>query len=89
MSFYGWQEIIGVIGVFVLIIAVITMSIWQLGATLRAKAALRRDQDYRNLVEKAVQAQENSERQLAELNGQLAEVHQRMRKIEHILQQVE
>ncbi|MEU6263061.1 hypothetical protein [Saccharopolyspora shandongensis] len=89
MSFYGWQEIIGVIGVFVLIIAVITMSIWQLGATLRAKVVLRREQEYRALVEKTVQVQEDSQRKLAELSGQLTEVHQRMRKIEQILQQVE
>ncbi|MGZ3145672.1 hypothetical protein ACVDFE_27505 [Lentzea chajnantorensis] len=59
MSPYDWQEIIGVVGVFVLITAVTTVLIWQLAATWRAKAALARENEYRALAERAVQAQES------------------------------
>ncbi|MEU7474515.1 hypothetical protein AB0A63_00940 [Lentzea sp. NPDC042327] len=82
MSPYDWQEIIGVVGVFVLITAVTTVLIWQLAATWRAKAALARENEYRALAERAVQAQESSERKLDELQ-------ERMRSVERILKEVE
>lgn len=39
MSAYGWPEIAGMIGVFGLFSAVITMSIWQFAAPWRASAS--------------------------------------------------
>ncbi|MFD9698255.1 hypothetical protein [Lentzea sp. NPDC059081] len=82
MSPYDWQEIIGVVGVFVLITTVTTVLVWQLAATWRAKAALSRESEYRALAERAVQAQENSERKLDEMG-------ERLRSVERILKEVE
>jgi hypothetical protein len=89
MKATGWQEIIGVIGVFVLIISVVTMSIWQLAATWRAKAVLAREHEYRAIADKAVLVQESTERQLAEMTGRLAEVQTRLQSVERILKDVE
>jgi hypothetical protein len=89
MSPYGWQEIIGVVGVFVLITSVTTVSIWQLAATWRAKAALTRESEYRALAERAVAAQEGAERRLGELGERVTEMQARMRSVERILKEVE
>jgi hypothetical protein len=82
MNWHQWQEIIGVTGVFVLITVVLSIAIVQLAATWRAKAALAREEGYRALAEKAVRAQEETERQLRE-------VRQSLRSIEHVLKEVD
>lgn len=89
MSPYGWQEIIGVVGVFVLIITVTTVGIWQLAATWRAKAALARESEYKLLAERSVAAQESSERRLSELGERVAEMQVRIQSVERILKEVE
>jgi hypothetical protein len=89
MSPYGWQEIIGVVGVFVLITSVTTVGIWQLAATWRAKAALSREHEYRVLAERAVAAQESAERRLTELGERFTEMQTRMQSVERILKDVE
>ena len=89
MNWHQWQEVIAVIGVFVLLTAVVTVSIWQFAATWRAKAALAREHEYRALLDRAVTAQENSERRLAELDGRLADVQSRVHSVELILKEVE
>ncbi|MET9518236.1 hypothetical protein [Streptomyces sp. NPDC002994] len=82
MSETDWQEVIGVMGAFVLVTAVVTMIIWQFGSTWRAKALLAREQEYRKLAEQAVVAQQETERQLAGLR-------ERMESMERILKEVE
>jgi hypothetical protein len=82
MNWHQWQEIIGVTGVFVLITVVLTVAIVQLAATWRAKAALAREDEYRALAEKAVRAQEETERQLRD-------VQRSLRSIEHVLKEVD
>jgi hypothetical protein len=89
MSPYDWQEIIGVVGVFVLITSVTTIGIWQLAATWRAKAALTRESEYRALAERAVAAQEGAERRLGELGERFAEMQARLQSVERILKEVE
>ncbi|WNV90395.1 hypothetical protein [Umezawaea sp. Da 62-37] len=89
MNWHQWQEVIAVIGVFVLLTAVITVGIWQFAVTWRAKAALAREHEYRALVERVVTAQENSERQLADLDGRLADMQSRVHSVERILKEVE
>jgi hypothetical protein len=89
MSSSDWQEIIGTIGVFALVIGVITVTIWQLAATWRAKAQLAREKEYRTIADRAVLAQEGMERQLAEVNGQLTEIRARLESLERVLSEVE
>ncbi|MDX3190354.1 hypothetical protein PV458_18250 [Streptomyces sp. MN03-5084-2B] len=78
MNWHQWQEIIGVTGVF----ALLSIAVVQLASTWRAKAKLTREQEYRNLAEKAVRTQEETERQLKD-------VQDRLRSIERVLKEVD
>ncbi|MFI1382429.1 hypothetical protein [Embleya sp. NPDC020886] len=96
MSSSDWQEVIGVIGVFALVTSVITVGIWQLAATWRAKAQLAREGEYRSIADRAVLAQEGTERQLTAITdqltqarGQLETVQDRLESVERILKEVE
>lgn len=82
MSGSDWAEAVGVVGLFLLVIVVLTMTIWQFGATYRAKAVLAREDEYRKLADTAVELQKETARELTELRGRLAAV-------EHILKDVE
>ncbi len=82
MSEHDWTEVVGAIGIFVLITTVVTVTIVQVATSWRAKAALAREDSYRALAESAVRTQENTERQLTELST-------RMTALERILKEVE
>ncbi|MEU0530848.1 hypothetical protein [Amycolatopsis tolypomycina] len=82
MNWHQWQEILGVVGIFVLITVVLSIAIVQLAATWRAKAKLAREHEYRSLAEKAVRTQEEIERQLRD-------VQDRLRSIERVLKEVD
>jgi hypothetical protein len=84
-----WAEVVGAIGLFAFVITVITVIIIQIGATVRAKAALAREDGYRQLAERAVVAQEATERRLAALEDRLGETRTRVGAIETVLKQVE
>lgn len=85
MSTNDWQEIVGVIGVFALIIVII----WQLAATWRAKAQLSREKEYRTIADRSVLVQEGTERQLVEISGRLTEMQSRLKSLERVLKEVE
>ena len=89
MKATDWQEVIGTIGLFALVLTVVTLLIWQIGATWRAKAVLARQDEYRALASKAVLVQENTERHLAEQGRTLAEMHSRLQVLERILKDAE
>ncbi|MFE7311858.1 hypothetical protein ACFU7T_01895 [Streptomyces sp. NPDC057555] len=89
MTYHGWQEVIGVVGIFGLVLAVVTIVIWHLSATWRARAVLARDYEYRTLAERSVRIQESTERQLVEINSRLGDLNNRMESVERILKQVE
>lgn len=89
MSGREWQETLGVAGVFILLTVVITVTIWQLATSWRARAALRREDAYRVLAESAAATQENTDRRLAEIGAQLDEVRTRLGEIERVLKDVE
>lgn len=82
-------EAAGAIGIFLFLTIVISVTIWQLAATWRAKATLAREKEYRTLAETAVRAQENTERKLTEVSERIAELHTRMESLERILKDVE
>ncbi|MEV8513705.1 hypothetical protein [Dactylosporangium sp. NPDC051484] len=89
MSGQDWTEVVGAIGLFALVITVISVTIVQLAATWRAKATLAREAEYRKLAETAVQTQEATERQLADLGERFGQMQTRLASIERILKQVE
>jgi hypothetical protein len=74
VNWHQWQEVIATIGVFVLLTTVITVTVWQLAVTRRARAAVVRDQEFRVIAERAVASQEATERRLAEIERILKEV---------------
>ena len=78
-------EVVGAIGIF----TIITITIWQLFATWRAKAALTREAEYRDLAARAVRSHEESNRQLADLSEQLSDLRTRMTQLERVLTEVE
>jgi hypothetical protein len=84
-----WTEVVGTIGVFALVISVVTVGMWQLAATWRARVVLARESEYRTLADRSTLVQESTERQLAELGGRLAEVQTRLQSVERVLKEVE
>jgi hypothetical protein len=74
MSAHAWAEVVGAFGIFLLLSSVATVTIWQFGATWRAKAVLAREDEYRRLAERAVESQRATERRLADVTDRLAEV---------------
>jgi phage shock protein A len=84
-----FMELIGAFGVFALIITLVALVIVQGGKTIRARAAMAREDEYRKLAERSITAQESIERRLAVLEGQLGQTQTRIASIERTLQQVE
>lgn len=89
MDGHELAEVAGAIGIFAFITTVITVIIVQVGATVRARAALAREGEYRRLAESGVEAQQSIERQLTEAGKRLAAMEERMSSLEKILQTVE
>jgi hypothetical protein len=84
-----WTEVVGAIGLFTLVITVVTVTIVQVATTVRAKATLAREAEYRKLAESAIETQQAIERQLAELTEHSGRTQDRLASIERILTQVE
>ncbi|GAA3769587.1 hypothetical protein GCM10022225_65470 [Plantactinospora mayteni] len=89
MSEHDWTEVVGAVGLFALVISVITTIIVQVARTWRAKAVLAREGEYKRLAETAVRTQEGTERQLAELGSRLSQMEARMTSLERVLKEVE
>ncbi|TDC20519.1 hypothetical protein E1265_21920 [Streptomyces sp. 8K308] len=89
MNEHEWQEVIGTIGMFGLVIGVVITTICQVAASRRAKARLARESEYRSIAEESVAAQQRLEQRLAEIGGQLSELRSRTDAIETVLKDVE
>ncbi|MFE9204011.1 hypothetical protein [Micromonospora sp. NPDC007230] len=89
MNANDWVEVVGAIGLFALVITVVTVVIVQVATTLRARATLSRETEYKTLAQTVAQAQENTERHLAELGQRLAAMESRMASLERLLKEVE
>ncbi|MFD4996168.1 hypothetical protein [Streptomyces buecherae] len=89
MNEHEWQEVIGTIGIFVLLITVVLTVIWQVGASRRAKLQLAREGEYQRIAEAAIAGQRTIEQQLAQIGGQVADLQGRTDKIERVLKDVE
>lgn len=89
MSGHDWAEVVGAVGLFAFVTTVVTVIIVQVATTMRAKAALAREDEYRKLADKAVELQAATERRLASLDDQLGRTASRLAAVEQILKQVE
>lgn len=89
MTYHGWQEVIGAIGIFGMVIVVVTIVVWNMAATWRARAILARDHEYRVLADKAIRNQDALDRQLAGIDERMADLQTRMQSVERILKEVE
>jgi ABC-type Fe3+-hydroxamate transport system substrate-binding protein len=77
------------LGFMLLVTAVTVVVIWQVAVSIRARAAVSREQEYRRLADQAVATQEAAQRQLAELSDRMADIQARMASLERVLKEVE
>ncbi|WP_026410999.1 hypothetical protein [Actinomadura oligospora] len=89
MDGHDLAEVAGAIGIFAFITTVITVIIVQVGATIRARAALAREAEFRKMAETGIETQQQIEKQLAETARSLGEMEKRMSSLEKVLLTVE
>ncbi|HEX6757034.1 MAG TPA: hypothetical protein VF086_01270 [Propionibacteriaceae bacterium] len=77
------------LGFMLLVTAVTVVVIWQVAVSIRARAAVSREREYRRLADQAIATQETAQRQLAELNDRMADIQARMASLERVLKEVE
>ncbi|GAA4223050.1 hypothetical protein FHR32_001832 [Streptosporangium album] len=82
MDGHSLAEVVGALGIFAFVTTVITVIVVQVGATVRARAALAREDEYRRLASSGADTQRDIERQLGE-------ICERLTRIEKILKTVE
>lgn len=78
---------------FVLVLAtlgvvLLTVVIWQLFVTWRARAALAREDEYRKLAERSIATQEQIAQELARAVEGLSDVRGRVTEMERMLKEV-
>ncbi|MFI6285408.1 hypothetical protein ACIBCM_11735 [Streptomyces sp. NPDC051018] len=86
MNEHEWQEIIGTIGLFCLVIIVVTLTVWHFTGGRRSRA---REETLKQLAEQMSAGQQRTERQLSELTGRVTELQGRTGALEKILKDVE
>ncbi|MEV5574329.1 hypothetical protein AB0L06_30210 [Spirillospora sp. NPDC052269] len=89
MDGHDLAEVAGAIGIFAFVTTVVTVIIVQLGATVRARAALAREAEFRRIAETSLATQREIEKQLTESARSLGEMQKRMDALEKILLTVE
>jgi phage shock protein B len=82
MSGSDGAEVAGAIGLFILVTAVLTMIIWQFGATWRAKAVLAREEEYRKLAEQTASALQETEQELSRMRARLESMERILKEVE-------
>ncbi|MEU0565222.1 hypothetical protein ABZ297_07520 [Nonomuraea sp. NPDC005983] len=71
-------EVFGAVGIFAFVTTVITVIIVQIGATVRARAALAREDEYRKIASSG----QGIERHLGEINERLAAIEKVLKTVE-------
>ncbi|MBQ0984635.1 hypothetical protein KBZ10_08920 [Streptomyces sp. F63] len=89
MNSRGWQEVIGAVGIFGMVIVIVTIVVWNMAATWRARAILARDYEYRTLAEKSTRSQDAIEQKLTEIDEHLADLRTRVQSVERVLKEIE
>lgn len=86
---YDWQEIIGTTALFTLLITVVLSLIWRKAFLKRAEMQIRRDDEYKQIAQRADERQTEIAQQLAALNERLARIETSNASIEETLKVVE
>lgn len=86
---YDWQEVIGTVGLFVLLIAVVLSLIWRNAYLKRERMRHERDDRYLQLAEKVAEQNANLHDQLQAANERLARLETSSASIEQTLKVVE
>lgn len=89
MNDHEWQEVIGAIGLFALLLIVVTLTLWHFTVGRRAREARADKNEYRRLAAESVEGQQRTEKQLADLGRQLTDLQSRTGSLERILKDVE
>ncbi|MQM27754.1 hypothetical protein [Glycomyces albidus] len=88
-SAYDWQEIIGSIGMFVLLITVVLSLIWRNAFLKRTRMQHEQDDRYLKLAERADEQQARLHDRLQALDERLARLESSSASIEQTLKVVE
>ena len=84
----GWSEnAVGIVAVAFLF-AGITIAIWQLFATLRARMAVAREEAYRELAQESTDTQRRTAEALERTVAELTDLRQRTSELERVLKEV-
>lgn len=89
MNDHEWQEVIGAVGLFALLLIVVTLPLWHFTVGRRARRSKADEDEYRRLAAQAVEGQRRTETQLADLGRQLTDLQTRTGSLERILKDVE
>jgi len=89
MDGHELAEVVGALGIFAFVTTVVTVIILQVGATVRARAVLAREDEYRKLAEASTNTHRSTDERLAEIDRRLAELNDRMRSLDQVLRTVE
>lgn len=89
MNEHEWQEVIGAVGLFALLLIVVSLTLWHFTVGRRSREARDERNEYRRLATDAVEGQRRTERQLADLGRQLTDLQSRTGSLERILKDVE
>ena len=84
-----WPEAAIAIAGIVLVIAITVVVIWQAAATLRARAAVQREEAYRRLAEESVAAQRSVADQLERAVAELGALGSRTSELERLMKTIE
>ncbi|WSQ10288.1 hypothetical protein OG604_22405 [Streptomyces sp. NBC_01231] len=72
---------------FIVVLAI--LAIWPSIAIWRAKSTMSRESDYKHIAEKAVAAQQDTERELIEVRLQLNDMSDRVKSVERVLKDID
>jgi hypothetical protein len=81
--------IVAMIGVFVATTVIVTVIVWQIFATSRARMSVAREEGYRKLAEQSAEAIQRVTAQLDRQATQVADIHTRTAELERLLKEVE
>jgi hypothetical protein len=89
VSPYDWQEVIGTIGMFVLLITVVLSLIWRSALLKRTRLQHAHEDRFLELAERSNELQARTAEQLQTLNARLARLETSNASIEETLKVVE
>ena len=80
--------IVAMIAVFLTVTVIVTVVVWQIFSTARARMSVAREEGYRKLAEQSTEAIERMAAQLDRQTAQVAEIQTRTAELERLLKEV-